>query len=150
RSFYRLVHLDPPSTLKLSWTIIVMLHRPSVLLGMCASLLAPAPATLAGRSASDLPETTSFPSLCGHTTLVGYLFKPPSNRSGKLPAMVMLHGRAGPYSSLANGIYSAATLSKRHMMWGEFWSQRGGLALLVDSFGPRGFAKGFAAGTYDE
>jgi dienelactone hydrolase len=64
--------------------------------------------------------------------------------------MVLLHGRAGPYSSLANGTYSAATLSKRHMMWGEFWSQRGGLALLVDSFGPRGFAKGFAAGTYDD
>jgi carboxymethylenebutenolidase len=36
------------------------------------------------------------------------------------------------------------------MMWGQFWSQRGGLALLVDSFGPRGFAKGFAAGTYDD
>lgn len=109
-----------------------------------------APAALAGASTSDLPETVSFPSLDGRTTLVGYLFKPQVNRSGKAPAMVLLHGRAGPYSSLANGNYSAATLSKRHMMWGQLWSQRGGLALLVDSFGPRGFAKGFAAGTYDE
>jgi dienelactone hydrolase len=130
---------------------VVTLHRRSVLLGMSSSyLLMTAPAVLAGRSASDLPATVSFPSLDGRTTLVGYLFKPRSNRSGKSPAIVLLHGRAGPYSSLANGNYSAATLSKRHMMWGEFWSQRGGLALLVDSFGPRGFAKGFAAGAYDE
>lgn len=126
-------------------------HRRSFLLGMSSSyLLMSAPTVLAGRSASDLPETVSFPSLDGRTTLVGYLFKPKSNRPGKPPAMVLLHGRAGPYSSLANGNYSAATLSKRHMMWGEFWSQHGGLALLVDSFGPRGFAKGFSAGNYDD
>lgn len=148
---FRLIRLDQQPTLKLSWTVIVTQHRRSVLLGISASyLLVSAPAVLAARSASDSPETVSFPSLDGHTTLVGYLFKPKSNRSGKSPAVVLLHGRAGPYSSLANGNYSAATLSKRHMMWGEFWSQRGGVALLVDSFGPRGFAKGFAAGSYDE
>jgi len=128
----------------------VMMHRRFFLFGMSSTyLLMSAPAVLAGRSASGLPETVSFPSLDGRTTLVGYLFKPQSNRV-KCPAVVLLHGRAGPYSSLANGNYSAATLSKRHMMWGEFWSQRGGLALLVDSFGPRGFAKGFAAGTYND
>jgi carboxymethylenebutenolidase len=67
---------------------------------------------------------------------------------------VLLHGRAGPYSAnfnqdceqVSRGIRSpcnAATLSKRHMMWGEFWAARGVIALLPDSFGPRGMAHGF-------
>ena len=126
------------------------MDRRSLLLGMSSScLLMSAPAVLAGTSAPDVPETVSFPSL-DDTKLVGYLFNPQPKRSGRSPAMVLLHGRAGPYSSLANGNYTEATLSKRHMMWGQFWSQQGAPALLVDSFGPRGFAKGFAAGTYDE
>jgi dienelactone hydrolase len=62
----------------------------------------------------------------------------------------MLHGRAGPYSSLAKGVYTAATLSQRHRQWGEFWAARGYLALLVDSFGPRGYPGGFPAGSYDQ
>jgi dienelactone hydrolase len=62
----------------------------------------------------------------------------------------MLHGRAGPYSSLAKGVYTAATLSKRHKEWGEFWAQRGYIALLVDSFGPRGFPQGFQRGSYED
>jgi carboxymethylenebutenolidase len=62
----------------------------------------------------------------------------------------MLHGRAGPYSSAAKGVYSAATLSQRHRQWGEFWAVRGYLALLVDSFGPRGYPGGFPAGSYDQ
>jgi carboxymethylenebutenolidase len=62
--------------------------------------------------------------------------------------MVLLHGRAGPYSSLANGRYDATTLSKRHVMWASFWAQQGCFALLVDSFGPRGFAAGFPAGSH--
>jgi carboxymethylenebutenolidase len=67
-----------------------------------------------------------------------------------MPAIVMLHGRAGPYSSLAKGHYNASTLSKRHKTWGEYWASRGYIALLVDSFGPRGYAKGFPKGSYED
>jgi carboxymethylenebutenolidase len=98
------------------------------------------------------PETVYFKSADGQTEIAGYLFKPKG--PGPHPAIVLLHGRAGPYSanfnkdctSVARGLNSscsAATLSKRHMMWGEFWAARGVLALLPDSFGPRGKAHGF-------
>src|SRR5215467_16206059 len=85
-------------------------------------------------------KTVHFRSGDGKTELIGYLFQP----SGRGPhaAVVLLHGRAGPYSSLAKGVYNASTLSKRHKFWGEFWADRGYIALLVDSFGPRGFWQG--------
>ncbi len=92
-------------------------------------------------------KTVHFESEDRKTRLAGYLFEPAGN--GPHAAVVMLHGRAGPYSSLAKGVYNATTLSKRHKEWGEFWSQRGYLALLVDSFGPRGYAQGFPAGSYE-
>ena len=82
------------------------------------------------------------------TRLVGYLFEPEG--PGPHAAVVMLHGRAGAYSSLANGIYSADTLSKRHKEWGEFWTARNYAALLVDSFGPRGYPAGFPRGSYND
>jgi carboxymethylenebutenolidase len=91
-------------------------------------------------------ETVSFPSLDGKTGLVGYLWKPAG--AGPFPAVVMLHGRSGAYSSLAKGVYGAATLSQRHKAWGEFWAARGYLALHVDSFGPRGYAAGFSLHSY--
>ncbi len=80
--------------------------------------------------------------------LVGYLFAPEGR--GPHPAIVLLHGRAGPYSSLAEGSYTASTLSKRHKEWGHFWSDRGYVALLVDSFGPRGYPAGFPRGSYSD
>jgi dienelactone hydrolase len=79
---------------------------------------------------------------------VAYLFEP--GGPGPHPAIVLLHGRAGPYSSAAKGVYSVATLSKRHQEWGNFWAERGYVALLVDSFGPRGYPKGFPAGSYKD
>jgi dienelactone hydrolase len=93
-------------------------------------------------------ETVHFRSGDGHTNLVGYLFRP--NGPGPHPAVVMLHGRAGPYSSLARGAYSADTLSKRHKFWGELWASKGYAALLVDSFGPRGYWKGFPKNSYED
>ena len=39
---------------------------------------------------------------------------------------------------------------KRHKQWGAFWAERGYVALLVDSFGPRGFPEGFGRGSYAE
>lgn len=99
---------------------------------------------------SQLPKTVHFMSEDGKTRLVGYLFEPTTRRSGPVPAIVLLHGRAGAYSSLAHGKYTAATLSKRHKEWGEHWASRGYVALLVDSFGPRGYPQGFPKGSYDD
>jgi len=105
--------------------------------------------TLAGFAAPPVPKTVHFMSEDGKTRLVGYLFEP-SRSTQPVPAIVLLHGRAGPYSSLAHGRYTAETLSKRHKAWGEHWASRGYVALLVDSFGPRGYPQGFEKGSYDE
>lgn len=105
------------------------------------------------------PATVYFPSADGKTQLVGYLFKPPG--SGAHPAIVLLHGRAGPYSAnnnadctlVAQAVPSpcnAATLSKRHAMWGQYWADHGYVALLPDSFGPRGKAHGFGRFTHGD
>ena len=67
----------------------------------------------------------------------------------RIPAIVMMHGRAGAYSSLAKGRYDASTLSQRHQMWGRLWSAQGFVALMVDGFGPRGHPQGFARFTYE-
>jgi carboxymethylenebutenolidase len=93
-----------------------------------------------------LPEPVRFASRDGATELVGYLFRPAG--PGPHPAIVLLHGRSGPYSSLAKGIYDAGTLSLRHAWWGRFWAQQGYVALLVDSFGPRGYPAGFGRSSY--
>lgn len=99
-----------------------------------------------GAGGAQLPETVHFPSRDGKTELLGYLWKPQG--TGPRPAVVMLHGRAGPHSAAAKGIYAAATLSRRHKSWGEFWAERGYIALHVDSFGPRGYARGFPIHSY--
>jgi carboxymethylenebutenolidase len=122
------------------------------LFGCALSVLLASPAT------AD-PETVFFPSADGATDIVGYLFAPASG--GPHPAVVMLHGRSGPYSSGVNATCelvsrsqpspcNAQGLSKRHMMWGQYWAQHGYLALLPDSFGPRGKAHGFGRHTHDD
>src|SRR5262245_55674487 len=105
-----------------------------------ATLAACVFAMLASSANADgpLPERVTFPSRDRNTTLVGYVFAP-SNTTAPAPAVVMMHGRAGAYSALANGRYDAATLSQRHLMWGRLWAARGYLAVLVDGFGPRGY-----------
>jgi dipeptidyl aminopeptidase/acylaminoacyl peptidase len=93
-----------------------------------------------------MPERVQFGSADGKTTLVGYVFK--SAVSGvRVPAVVMMHGRAGPYSSLAKGVYDATTLSQRHQFWGRLWVAQGYIAILVDGFGPRGYPQGFGRHT---
>ncbi|MGJ4928343.1 dienelactone hydrolase family protein [Bradyrhizobium sp. HKCCYLS2038] len=106
------------------------------------------------------PDTVYFPSTDGRTEVTGYLFKPQGR--GPFPAVVMLHGRGGPYSSNVSADCTlvsrttpaspcnAGTLSKRHVMWGSYWAERGYLALLPDSFGPRGKAHGFGRHTHDD
>src|ERR1700742_3107905 len=87
------------------------------------------------------PATVYFPSADGKTQLVGYLFMPQA--PGPHPAVVLLHGRGGPYSLnnnkectlVAEGTQSpcnASTLSKRHQSWGEYWAAHGYIALLPD------------------
>ena len=103
--------------------------------------------------------TVYFPSADAKTELVAYLFEPEG--AGPHPAVVMLHGRAGPYSSNVNAgctfvargqtsACNATTLSKRHEMWGEYWAAHGYVALLVDSFGPRGRGHGYGRYTHDD
>jgi len=94
------------------------------------------------------PDTVKFASADGATELTGYLYRP--SGAGPHPAIVMLHGRGGPYSSLKRGTYTAETLTLRHRMWGEYWASRGYVALLVDSFGPRGYPDGFPKHSYSD
>ena len=95
------------------------------------------------------PERVTFPSSDGKTTLTGYLYLPKARRAARNPAVVMMHGRAGAYSSAAHGAYDAKTLSKRHKVWGELWAAQGYVALMVDGFGPRGYPGGFPRHSYD-
>jgi dienelactone hydrolase len=105
------------------------------------------------------PATVYFASADGRTQLVGYLFAPPTE--GPHPAVVMLHGRGGPYSSnISKGCTlvakddsspcNASSLSKRHVAWGTYWANHGYLALLPDSFGPRNKGHGFERFTHDD
>jgi carboxymethylenebutenolidase len=97
-----------------------------------------------------LPEVVHFKSRDGSTELLGYLFTPPKAPRGRVAAIVLMHGRAGPYSTLAHGVYDATTLSKRHATWGHYWAERGYVALLVDGFSPRGYPQGFSAHSYGD
>ena len=96
---------------------------------------------------AQIPETVSFDSADGNVKLTGYLYVPDTNAwPGPRPAVVMLHGRSGVFGSSAKK-YDATTLSARTVMWGKFWAERGYIGLYVDTFGPRGYHKGFEAGT---
>ena len=97
-----------------------------------------------------MPDTVTFPSADNKTTLTGYVFRPAPGAHERFPAVVMMHGRAGAYSQLANGTYDATTLSKRHKFWGEMLAQEGYIAMLVDGFGPRGYPHGFPQHSYGE
>ncbi|MGE3919238.1 MAG: hypothetical protein AB7F78_26435, partial [Hyphomicrobiaceae bacterium] len=77
-----------------------------------AAVLAWMLAAVAVSHAAQTPDEVTFPSLDGKTTLRGFLFVP--SAPGPWPAVVMMHGRSGPYSSAAKGIYEARTLTLRH------------------------------------
>src|SRR6266852_1443037 len=99
--------------------------------------------------ADAVPERVTFSSADGRTMLTGYLFVPAHRAAGRGPAVVMMHGRAGAYSTNAKGRYDASTLSQRHVAWGELWAAQGYIAVLVDGFGPRGYAQGFPRFSYE-
>jgi dienelactone hydrolase len=117
---------------------------------MILVLMAVAPVSLAFAQTAATPATVTFPSADGTTTLTGYVFRPLLSANERLPAVVMMHGRAGAYSSLADGTYDATTLSKRHKFWGETLAREGYIAMLVDGFGPRGYPHGFPQHSYDQ
>jgi dienelactone hydrolase len=75
-------------------------------------------ALVGAAAAAEAPDTVSVPSGDGNTGLVGYLYRPLA--PGPHPALVLLHGRGGLHSSLAKGVYTPATLSRRHATWPEF------------------------------
>ena len=87
-------------------------------------------------------EEVTFRSTDSRSTIKGYVFRPATVPAGRLPAVVMMHGRSGAYSSLANGVYNASTLSRRHRAWGELWARNGYVAIMVDDFGPLGYPPG--------
>ena len=64
--------------------------------------------------------------------------------STNINAACTLVSRTNPSNCNAEG------LSKRHEMWGQYWADRGYVALLPDSFGPRGKAHGFGRFTHDD
>jgi dienelactone hydrolase len=105
-----------------------------------------------GQAQGMLPATVQFTSADGTTMLTGFVYTPKDKRAERAPAVVMMHGRAGTYSTNVKngGPYNASTLSKRHKMWGESWSALGYVAILVDSFGPRGYPGGFGRHTINE
>jgi carboxymethylenebutenolidase len=113
------------------------------------AVLACAAGTAPAQDAGPLPERVTLGSADGRTMLIGYVFAPAEKRAERMPAVVMMHGRAGAYSTLAKGRYDASTLSQRHQMWGRFWAAQGFVALMVDGFGPRGYWQGFPSGSYD-
>jgi carboxymethylenebutenolidase len=102
--------------------------------------------------AQRLPDTVRFMSADGKTNLIGYVFMPSEKRAERTPAVVLMHGRAGPYSLNVKdtGPYNATTLTMRHKQWGTSWAALGYVAVLVDGFGPRGFWSGFGQGTIGE
>ena len=130
-----------------------MAHRPIQFIVLLFLAVLPAKAAIAA------PDTVYLPGAEGATEIVAYLFKPQT--PGPHPAIVMLHGRGRPYSSNVNksctlvsraalSACNANALSKRHLMWGQYWADRGYMALLPDSFGPRGKAHGFGRFTHDD
>lgn len=94
-------------------------------------------------------EPVQFPGADRKLQLAGYLYLPDAAKwPGARPAVVLLHGRSGLFSAGAKS-FGVATLSSRTVMWGRFWAERGYVGLYVDSFTPRGFPRGFEAGTND-
>ncbi len=93
------------------------------------------------------PDTVTFDSADAKLKLTGYLYLPNAKTwLGPRPAIVLLHGRSGVFSAGAKK-YDTNNLASRAVMWGKFWAERGYIGLYVDTFGPRGYHKGFEAGT---
>ena len=91
-------------------------------------------------------SSVQFDSADQRTRLTGYLFTPAG--AGPFPAIVLLHGRAGLYSSRPGAPVSLDGLSVRHRHWAQRLADDGYVVLLVDSFAPRGYPAGFGRNSY--
>jgi len=116
---------------ELGWSRAVNVSRFSSRQAASLAALSTLAIGITDATAASLPERVTFASADGRTTLIGYVFKPEAPHAARTPAVVMMHGRAGAYSSAAKGTYQASTLSKRHQQWGisghsraisPFWS----------------------------
>ncbi len=108
------------------------------LLGLCLALLG------ITRALAGEPVHVSFPSLDGQgrkppTMLSGLLFEPEAAASNSpvsdpvlLPAVIMLHG--------CKGMLAGEHVRALDRFWAEHWRDQGYVALLVDSYTPRGIA----------
>ncbi|MBT0571021.1 dienelactone hydrolase family protein [Curvibacter sp. CHRR-16] len=78
-------------------------------------------------------QIASAPLSSAPQALRGTLYWPDNHDASTppIPAVVMLHGCGGAYTSQGK-------VSTRFAMWGQLLAQHGYAALLVDSFGPRG------------
>jgi carboxymethylenebutenolidase len=129
-----------------------MMRIVSAAVALLVGALIALPAGSGSAQAEDegpVPERVTFPSADGRTMLVGHLYRPARMPAARVPAVVMMHGRGGAYSSRAGGLYDASTLSLRHKAWGRLWAEAGYIAVLVDGFGPRGYPAGFPRFSYD-
>lgn len=113
-----------------------------------AALLLSGSSSVLAQSSTTVREV-AFKSTDGKT-IKGYLFQPAGGGTAKHPAMVILGGRRGIYSSQAGGVYNASTIARRYKAWEEFWVKRNFEVLIVDDFGSFGYPTGFASGTYGE
>ncbi len=102
-----------------SWRLSAVAAATTVGLGV----LAAGPNPLVAQTARVTPPPrVEFPSADGKTRIVGYVFMPTMAPGSRVPAVVMMHGRQGPYSTLAKDVFDGSTLSKRHQFWGRFWA----------------------------
>jgi dienelactone hydrolase len=80
----------------------------------------------AAASASGDPVTFPGPGI----ELAGRLYRP--DGPGPFPAFVLMHGCSGMWRA------DGREPTPAYVAWAEHWRKRGYLAVLVDSFGPRG------------
>jgi carboxymethylenebutenolidase len=121
------------------------MHRLTIIAAVAAAFTFATPAVAADPRAPD--TTLSFKSADGKTTLTGYFWN--AKRPGARPAVVLMHGCGGAYSSNAT-TFDAATVASQYREWGTRLSAAGYGVLLVDSFGPRGHGGGVCDIPYDE
>jgi dienelactone hydrolase len=132
------------------------MKKPRLMIGMALMLAAsglgfqaqaqeaePATQIQAPRASRAVGERVTFASRDeAKTELVGYLYRPTIAVEGEAPAVVLMHGRSGAYSSLSDGVYDATTLAAKFRNWAQYWAGRGYYVLFVDSYSTRGFPGG--------
>jgi dienelactone hydrolase len=94
-----------------------------------ALLAALAAALPAVALAQQRVEFSAAPFSSSPAPLIGYVYEP--RDAGPHPAVVMMHGCAGPYAR-------DGQLGANPRMWAEYLAARGYVALVVDSFTSRG------------